>query len=108
MGLAHGAHPRPDHRAPVEAKKNLSGALLQIARTGWVSDPFIADVFRARRINNLLGGAFVTPWDLDKMDEATLDIFDGLVIELPGYRKGQQEIDKKFSEWRAQHPTYRH
>lgn len=68
----------------------------------------IGDIYRARRINALLGGAFVTPWDLGELDEATLDLFESLTVELPGYRKGQQEVESIFAKWRAEHKTYRH
>jgi hypothetical protein len=61
----------------------------------------------ARKINQALGGAFVAPWELDKLDETTVDALRGLVEDLPGYQIGLKKVDDIMTHWRNSHPSYR-
>jgi len=41
-------------------------------------DPTLAAILLARRINNLCGGAVVTPWDVYELPEEWLQAFEGM------------------------------
>jgi hypothetical protein len=64
------------------------------------------DVLIARRINALLGGAFVAPWEIGELDDATIDAI--LCLDnLPAYQKGYREVQDYVTAWRKRHPTYK-
>lgn len=78
-----------------------------MARRGRTSNPLLVAILQAQTINRILGGPFVGPWDVDQLDDVTLDTIMALAQDLPNYRKGQAEVEKKLAEWRNGHPTYR-
>jgi len=67
----------------------------------------LANILMARKINQALGGAFVAPWEVDSLDEGTLDAIRGLVEDLPGYQAGMKQVDAVLAHWRKSHPSYR-
>jgi hypothetical protein len=60
----------------------------------------------AQRINHLHGGAVVAAWEVDELDEFWLMALMGL-SDLPRRQGPQKAIDRKFADFRANHPTYR-
>jgi hypothetical protein len=76
------------------------------ARSGTTDHPQVRAVMRARMINNQLGGAFFTPWDVDQLDDTWLNVFYGLT-DLPNMKKNYTNFEKKLQEARRKHPTYR-
>jgi hypothetical protein len=66
---------------------------------------------RARRINQVLGGPFVTPWDVDQVfDEGTLSAM--IAISKGSTRteqisQGKAKVESIFEDFRNRHPTYR-
>lgn len=73
----------PDQRTPARIKKRLASALLDIARTGRTNDERLIRIIRAQKINKVVGGAAVMPWEVDELPEEWLDLFTGMVDELP-------------------------
>ena len=45
-------------------------ALPEIAKTGRTTDPLLARIGLARSINQFSGGAIISPWQVDELDEA--------------------------------------
>ncbi len=66
----------------------------------------IGNVITARSINAVMGGALVAPWEVDKLDDPTIDAILA-VAELPAMKRAQAEVDKMFREFEKQHPTFR-
>jgi len=87
-------------------KKSLSDALEYAAQRGMTNHEKLRDVELARLINVQCGAAFVAPWEVGQLDEEWIDVFKGLA-DLPRMRESYQAFDRKLSEIRAKHPTYR-
>ncbi len=54
----------------------------------------LVDILRAQRINQIMGGAFISPWEVDELPAEWLDAFDALAVDLPAMRKGQAEVEE--------------
>lgn len=52
-------------------------------------------MMRARRFNEVLGGAFVAPWDLDRLPEEWYATLEGLAYELPKVQAWDREVKGK-------------
>lgn len=73
-----------------------------MARTGATNEPLLVDVFLARKINGILGGAFFGPWNVGSLSADTLDQI--LSIERVGEIKdGFAKVEQVFDRWRSQH-----
>ena len=81
-------------------------ALQEASSGGASSDPFLRKVFVAQTINRVHGGAVVSVWDIDELDEATIDIFYGLVQDLPRLQEDENRAQTIRMEWLRRHPTY--
>jgi hypothetical protein len=81
-------------------------ALQEASSGGASSDPFLRKIFAAQTINRVHGGAVVSAWDVDELDEATIDVFYGLVQDLPGIREDEARAQAIRMEWLRKHPTY--
>jgi hypothetical protein len=64
------------------------------------------DVILARKVNAVLGGVLVGPWDIPDMDEATLQIMTSYVDDLPVMQAGRAKVEGLRAKWRADHPTF--
>ncbi len=80
--------------------------MLLFAHTGEARHPKIVAVQLAKLINLQCGGAVITPWEIEQLEEEWLDVFEGLA-ELPNLRAQYQAFDQRLAEIRSQHPTYR-
>lgn len=74
-----------------------------MARTGRTAHPLIAAIQLARLVNLQSGGAVIAPWQIDELDDVTLDVFRGLAYELPTYQRSAQETESRFEQFRKQH-----
>jgi hypothetical protein len=57
-------------------------------------------------INQLCGGAFFLPWDVEQIDDEWLAVFYGL-NDLPSQRKNYQQFEELLAKRRKQNPGYR-
>ncbi len=56
----------------------------------------------ARQINQILGGAFVAPWEIDQMPDEIIDA----ILAVNGMREvaeGLGKVENIFAEWRNKH-----
>ena len=86
--------------------KRLSDELLSLTlsnRTSW--EPLV-DVLIAQKINAVLGGPIVGPWDVPDLDDVSIDILLGLVESLPSMRKGMTTIEEIKNRIRRSHPSF--
>jgi hypothetical protein len=81
-------------------------ALQEAASGGASSDPFLRKVFAAQAINRVHGGAVVSAWDVDELDEATIDVFYGLAHDLPQLQQDEARAQAVRMDWLRKHPTY--
>lgn len=95
-------------RASGAGPKKLTDALLSIADSGAANHPLLARVFLARQINMAHAGAVVSAWDIGELDDSTIDVFVGMVQDLPGMQQAEKNAQTRRAAWLAQHPTYRH
>lgn len=51
----------------------------------------------------MLGGAVVGPWDIDELDDATLDLFLGMTTDLPRLQAANARIEAVKTEWRRRY-----
>ncbi len=56
-------------------------------------------IIRAQKINQVMGGAAVMPWEVDELPEEWIDLFNGMVDELPAMAKMVQEQEQARGEW---------
>lgn len=61
----------------------------------------ISRILRAQRINRLLGGVVVLPWELDEIPDDWLTAFELLSDDMPRLQKGLTALDAAFSRAKA-------
>jgi hypothetical protein len=66
---------------------------LNLAQGKGIRTGILVDILRAQRINGIMGGAFVSPWEVEDLPGEWLDAFDALAVDLPQMRKGQAEVE---------------
>jgi hypothetical protein len=81
-------------------------ALQETASGGAASDPFLRNVLAAQIINRVHGGAVVSAWDVGDLDETMIDVFYGLVQDLPELQQGEARAQTVRMEWLRSHPSY--
>lgn len=57
----------------------------------------------ARQINQYLGGAVVSPWDVGQLPDEVIDLFQALQVDLPQYQQIEQVKVKAFENFRKEH-----
>lgn len=105
--MAKRKKPGNDRRPPGRAKKSVEAALYGLAKSGRTDNPDVWRVIVARKINGVMGGALVGPWDVDRLDDITIDTIISFSDDLPAFRESIEDTERGFAEWRAKHPTYR-
>lgn len=80
----------------------MDGAAYQLAKNGETNEPLLVNVLIARRINSVLGGAFVAPWEVQELPE---DITSAILSleHVNDYREGLNQVESVFAKWRTQH-----
>lgn len=78
----------------------MTPALLSLADGQGTSEPHLAAIFQAKMINQVMGGAFVAPWDVDELPDEWLDVFRALAVDLPGLRAGKAQVEERLEKWR--------
>lgn len=56
-------------------------------------------IIRAQKINQVIGGAAVMPWEVDELPEEWLDLFTGMVDELPAVSRMVKNQEDARQEW---------
>lgn len=56
-------------------------------------------IIRAQKINQVMGGAAVMPWEVDELPEEWLDLFSGMVDELPEMNRMVKEQESTREAW---------
>jgi len=56
-------------------------------------------IIRAQKINQVVGGAAVMPWEVDELPEEWIDLFNGMVDELPAVTRMVEEQEQARGEW---------
>jgi hypothetical protein len=79
---------------------------LTLAEGGAVKDEYLTAILMAQKINSLLGGYVISPWDLDKIPEDWMAAFNGLLTRLPRYQKTQNEVKSYLKNWEKSHKGY--
>lgn len=100
----------PAQRAHFKKKEELEAALDEARTNGTTSHTLIGDVWRAQRINRVVGFGMLRPWEIQELDEEWLQVFDGLfeLQELREQQKAQtRAAEDAFARVRARHPSYR-
>lgn len=60
----------------------------------------------ARRINQIMHGVLVAPWDVPDLPGDMVDTILSLE-DLGMYQAGRQKVQEKMTAWRNQHPAYK-
>lgn len=55
----------------------------------------------AQRINRVMGGVAVMPWELDVMPDEWLQAFEAISDDLPKMRSGMAQADAAFERVKA-------
>ena len=62
----------------------------------------LIDLVYARKMNLILGGAFIAPWEISQMPEdAILQVFS--LEKIQSMKAGYEKVEQKFAEWRTKH-----
>jgi hypothetical protein len=67
--------------------------LLNLAQGKGIKSGMLVDILRAQRINGIMGGVAVMPWEVDQLPGDWQDAFDALAVDFPQMRKGQAEVE---------------
>lgn len=78
---------------------------MEISAGGETSDPFFSRLMIAQVINRLHGGAVVSAWDVDMLDEATVDAVLAYEHDLPQMQVGRAKIEGMFAAWEGKRRT---
>lgn len=65
------------------------------------------DVLLAQKVNRLMGGAVVAPWEIDQLPEGAVDAVLALE-QMAAYRQGMSQVEDVFARWRAEHAGKQH
>jgi len=71
-----------------------------MSRGDGASHPLLADIELAQMINRTCGGAVIAPWQVGELPEDWLDLFRGLVVQLPQMRQARAEAQRALDEAR--------
>ena len=77
-----------------------------MAATGRTAHAGLQRLIIAREMNLVMGGAMIGPWDVDSLDDVTIDMVRGW-LDLGDYKSGMKQVESVFAKWRAEHETYR-
>lgn len=83
----------------------MNAALLDLSRLGETSEELLANVLLARRINRVLGGAFVSPWEVNDLPDDEIDRILS-IEEIGAYQAGRQQVENSMRNWRENNPAY--
>lgn len=56
-------------------------------------------IIRAQKINQVVGGAAVMPWEVDELPDEWMDAFTGMVDDLPAVTAMVKAQEKTRDEW---------
>lgn len=85
----------------------MTSALLALSAGEGTTDQHLASIILARKINTALGGAILSPWDVEELPDGWLDAVKALTDQLPEIRRGRRQVEKKLEEIRKRHPNYK-
>ena len=54
----------------------------------------LGQILRAQKVNRVLGGAAVMPWEVDDLPDEWLDAFDGLTDGMERMREHQAKVEE--------------
>lgn len=84
-------------------KKSITAALFGLARDGYTTDPRLAAVLRAQKINLVMGGARIMPWEVDEIPLEWQQLLYGFADDLPDMQKTAKEQSEIAQSWRNRH-----
>ena len=73
------------------------------------TDPILAAIALAGKINQRAGGALVAPWEVDRLPDEWLDAYRVLADALATQQTRQQQQSRTegfFAAFRRKHPNY--
>ena len=76
---------------------------MEISAKRGTSDPFFSQLMIAQAINRLHGGAVVSAWEVDALDEVTVDAVLAFEQDLPVMQAGRQRVEGMFAVWERKH-----
>jgi hypothetical protein len=95
-----------DYRVSDDQKKSLIDALPELLERGTTRHPLLIAISLARMINQASGGAVISPWEVEHLDESWLDGFRFVNDELVSAAGSRQKVQAAKNRWLSQHPTY--
>ena len=72
-----------------------------MARGGAPDHPVLSRLLLARMVNAAHGGPVIAAWEVDQLDDVTLDALVGFQRDLPGLMASAASSESRFAEWRA-------
>lgn len=67
----------------------------------------LANIVLARNLNSGLGGPFFSPYDVDEVDDVTIDAILEMARGRPKMHDGLQRVDQMKSQWLKEMNYYR-
>jgi hypothetical protein len=74
---------------------------LALAEGQGTRNPMLGAIWTARKINELLGGAFVGPWDVDELPGEWIDAIIGMGTRVPRMAEGKKKVEAVLDAWRS-------
>jgi hypothetical protein len=79
----------------------LTSALFEVAREGRTNDEHLSNIFRAQKVNEVMGGMALMPWDVGDLPDEWMDVFCGLTDELPKLKAMSRQQEQTEAGWLA-------
>ena len=71
------------------------------------NNPMLTAIWMARKINQVLGGPFVGPWEIEELPGDWLDAIIGMETTVPRLAAGKAQVESAIERWRNSLPQYR-
>ena len=70
---------------------------------GYTTDPLLSDVLIARKINEALGGPFLSPWEVKQMPDSEIDVLLEIAKGRPKMVEGMAKVEAHFADFRKRY-----
>lgn len=80
----------------------MSG-LLDLADGRGTREPHLKAILRAQRYNQAMGGAVITPWEIEELPGEWRDALEGIAYQVEGLAAGRKKVAERVAALKKEH-----
>lgn len=80
----------------------MSG-LLDLADGRGTKERHLSAILRAQRYNQAMGGAVITPWEIEELPGDWKDALQGIAYQVEGLAKGRKAVAERVAALKKEH-----